>query len=106
MQTTLEKTVREIAVENIASVRVFETLGIDYCCGGNKPLREALADAHVDPIPVLQLLDVAAQLPAGAGEVKWQQEPLSRLADYIVATHHAYVRREVRRVHALLMKVN
>ena len=36
-----ETTVREIALENPASIRVFEKLGIDYCCGGHKLLTQA-----------------------------------------------------------------
>jgi iron-sulfur cluster repair protein YtfE (RIC family) len=41
MSMTAEKTVRELALENPAATRVFEKLGIDYCCGGNKSLNEA-----------------------------------------------------------------
>ena len=32
------QTVREIAIQNPASIRLFEDLGIDYCCGGKRPL--------------------------------------------------------------------
>src|ERR1051326_4806037 len=39
------QTVREIAVELPAATRLFEKLGIDYCCGGAKPLTEACAKA-------------------------------------------------------------
>jgi iron-sulfur cluster repair protein YtfE (RIC family) len=38
MNMTAERTVRELALENTAATRVFEKLGIDYCCGGNKSL--------------------------------------------------------------------
>ena len=41
MPTITEKTVREIALESPSSIRVFEALGIDYCCGGKKPLSDA-----------------------------------------------------------------
>ena len=40
MNTTTQ-TVREIALEQPTSIRVFEQFGIDYCCGGRKPLAEA-----------------------------------------------------------------
>ena len=40
------QTVREIAINNPASVRVFENFGIDYCCGGKRPLDEACARAN------------------------------------------------------------
>jgi iron-sulfur cluster repair protein YtfE (RIC family) len=43
MSETMTRTVREVAQENPAAARVFEKLGIDYCCGGaslwKKPAR-------------------------------------------------------------------
>src|SRR5271169_2746039 len=39
------KTVREFVLELPSSTNVFEQLGIDYCCGGQKPLAEACAAA-------------------------------------------------------------
>ncbi|MCU1327362.1 MAG: protein of unknown function ScdA-like protein, partial [Bryobacterales bacterium] len=53
---TIERTVREIALENPSSVRVFETLGIDYCCGGKRSLSEACSRAEIDVDRVLALL--------------------------------------------------
>ena len=41
MTVAIDKTVRELALENPASTRVFESFGIDYCCGGNRSLSEA-----------------------------------------------------------------
>jgi regulator of cell morphogenesis and NO signaling len=35
------QTVAEIAREYPAAVPVFEAFGIDYCCGGNRPLEVA-----------------------------------------------------------------
>ena len=34
---------RELALENPAATRVFEKLGIDYCCGGKSPSRKLAA---------------------------------------------------------------
>ncbi|MGH9602862.1 MAG: DUF542 domain-containing protein, partial [Terriglobales bacterium] len=33
---TTSRTIRDIAVENPGATRVFEKLGIDYCCGGQR----------------------------------------------------------------------
>lgn len=41
MKFDKNQTVREIAINNPATVRVFENFGIDYCCGGKRPLEEA-----------------------------------------------------------------
>ncbi len=36
-------TLRSIALEKPATIRVFERFHLDYCCGGNRPLEEACA---------------------------------------------------------------
>ena len=38
--THADQTVRDIAIENPATVPVFESLGIDYCCGGKRPFEK------------------------------------------------------------------
>jgi hypothetical protein len=46
--TATTQTVRDIALEQPSSIRVFEQYGIDYCCGGRKPLAEACARSERD----------------------------------------------------------
>ena len=103
MQQTTEKTVREIATENPASVRVFEKLGIDYCCGGRKPLSEACAEAGVPMEQALNLLN--ASHAEEAVEPMWKATRLSTLTSHVVARYHDIARREIPRIEALAHKV-
>jgi regulator of cell morphogenesis and NO signaling len=105
MPTTLEKTVREIALENPSSIRVFESLGIDYCCGGKKPLSDACSRANVDLSRVMELLAQAENEPLAPEAAAWKNKPLGELIAHIVGTHHEYVRRETPRIGVLLAKV-
>jgi len=102
--TTTEKTVRELALENPAATRVFEKLGIDFCCGGNQSLEQACRAANVSIDQVLQSLEAAASQPAGKDR-DWQKEPLSELIAHINATHHKFVRQETARLAPLFDKV-
>ena len=64
--TALTQTVRDIALENPTSIRVFEEFGIDYCCGGRKPLAEACAARNLavdDVIAALERASVCQQTP-------------------------------------------
>ena len=45
MTISTNKTVREVAVDIPGATRLFEQLGIDYCCGGGKALEDACAGA-------------------------------------------------------------
>jgi regulator of cell morphogenesis and NO signaling len=53
MNLDTTQTVGEIARKHPAAVPVFETLGIDYCCGGNRSLKEACAKKNV-PLDALR----------------------------------------------------
>jgi regulator of cell morphogenesis and NO signaling len=102
--TTTTQTVRDIALEQPSSIRVFEKYGIDYCCGGRKPLSEACMAGNVEIESVLAALELAAQSPAPIS-TDWAQESLEVLSAHIVDTHHAYVKRELPRLAVLAQKV-
>ncbi len=102
MTVDTAKTVRELAVEMPQATRVFEKLGIDYCCGGGKTLEEACAAAR---IPVSQVLESLAGTAAAPAATEAAAGSLAELIDHIVAKHHAYVRSEVPRLEQLLLKV-
>ncbi|HOF41123.1 MAG TPA: iron-sulfur cluster repair di-iron protein [Candidatus Hydrogenedentes bacterium] len=86
-----EATVGQLVTENPALSRVFESFGLDYCCGGGKTLTEACSSRGVDLQTVRQEL---ARVGASADES--QPNPadmtLTELADHIEQTHHAYLR--------------
>lgn len=106
MSQTMTKTVREVALENPAAARVFERLGIDYCCGGGKSLEEACRTARLNVDEVLDSLDTAAEAARSAQtERHWGEEPLSELIAHINETHHKFTRAEIERLIPLLDKV-
>src|SRR2546423_421782 len=95
MTVEIEKTVREVVLEIPAATRVFEGLGIDYCCGRDKNL----------PLDqVLDALETSASEPE-PGARDWQVAPLAELIAHIQNTHHVYTRNELARFGTLLAKV-
>lgn len=105
MPITLEKTVREIAVENPWTIRVFESFGINYCCGGERSLNDACARADVSLNRVVELLEQARRDSQVQPGEEWQAKPLAELIAHIVGKHHAYVRQETPHIAGLLAKV-
>jgi regulator of cell morphogenesis and NO signaling len=97
--------VRDIAVECPASVRVFEKLGIDYCCGGARSLEDACAGVSANMSEVLSRLEEALHQPGDPEFAKWHTAPLDELAHHIVSQHHTFVRDEIPHIDALLVKV-
>jgi regulator of cell morphogenesis and NO signaling len=104
MTTYENQTVGTIAAEKPASVRVFEKLGIDYCCGGKLPLERACEKAGVSFEQAVALLD-SLGADSAANDRNWNEAPAGELIAHIVHKHHGFVRREIPRIEALLGKV-
>ena len=103
MTTQIErKTVRELVLEMPLAARIFEDLGIDYCCGGEKALIEACAQAKVKIGDVISALAKAQSMPA---DRDWRNARLSELAQHIVDRHHSFTREEIERLVPLISKV-
>ncbi len=101
-----KQSVRELALEIPGATRVFEKLGIDYCCGGAASLENACASAGVTTADVVSALDEANHQQSPTSEFKdWQSAPLSALIDYILEKHHVFTKRELLRLDALIIKV-
>lgn len=106
MNVSAEKTVREVAVEFPEATRVFEKLGIDYCCGGNKSLEQACAALNLSLDEIIDSLEIAEETAhAKQKDRTWKNEPSADLIDHIVSTHHRYTREEIARLVPLLQKV-
>jgi regulator of cell morphogenesis and NO signaling len=95
-------TIADLVLEAPGRARVFEQLGLDYCCGGSKSLADACERRGLDLDAVLTALDV----PAGPGTGDdVGRLTVAELCDHIVATHHARLRTELPRLSTLWEKV-
>lgn len=102
--TAATQSVREITQAQPTSISVFETFGIEYCCGGGKALAEACAAKDVDVDAVIAALEAASRNKSA--EMKdWTRESLANLTKHILRTHHACCKDELPRLSGLAMKV-
>jgi regulator of cell morphogenesis and NO signaling len=99
-----ETTLRSIALEQPATIRVFERFHLDYCCGGNRSLAEACAEKGIAVENVLIPLQEAVQ-GKQAAEAAPDPASLTGLIRHIVETHHAYIRAETPRLLFMARKV-
>jgi regulator of cell morphogenesis and NO signaling len=108
MNFDLQQTVREVALSIPAATRVFEKLGIDYCCGGGKSLEQACGAANLEVQQVVELLSAAerdAEARQEPAALDRTTAPLTDLIRHIVETHHTYTRQEIARLGPLFEKV-
>jgi regulator of cell morphogenesis and NO signaling len=100
-----ETTVGQLVAEQPARSRVFEKLGIDYCCGGKIPLSDACARKNLDAATVLAMLDAAESKDTIDNGPDLTSMSMAQLCDHIVETHHNFLSTELPRIEFLTQKV-
>ncbi len=91
-----------------AAGEVFKTYGIDFCCGGNRPLATAIKEQKLNETQVLGALDKAyeeAKKVNGRENVDFRELRPAELMDYIVATHHVYMKKALPELGELMLKI-
>jgi regulator of cell morphogenesis and NO signaling len=101
-----QNTVAEWVLAEPGHTRLFERMGIDFCCGGQKTLAQACAEKGLDARTVIQTMEAMAGLGGPATDrTDWNKASLTALADHIQNTHHQYVKDESGRLEMLLRKI-
>ncbi|MBL8850065.1 MAG: iron-sulfur cluster repair di-iron protein [Planctomycetaceae bacterium] len=98
------ETVAELVRQRPERSRIFEELGIDFCCHGHVPLDRACVLNGLDLVDVCRRLEEAEAAVTGA-ERDWTSASLTELTEHIVELHHRYLRRELPRLAGLIDRV-
>ena len=101
---TTTQTLAELATGSYNAIRVLESHGLDYCCGGKLSLDQACQKKGLNPAEVLGEIERNAG-GASSGDRDWKTAPLDELARHVVATHHEYLKPELPVIGARLQKV-
>ena len=99
-----DETLGQIAAKDLRKAQVFKKYGLDFCCGGKKTVKEACAEKGLDVTKVEQELQHADKMPASR-PIPYDDWNLDFLADYIVNTHHSYVRKNLPDIRTYAEKV-
>jgi regulator of cell morphogenesis and NO signaling len=104
---TMDSPVGQLVAQHPRLAFVFERLGIDYCCGGRATLAEACRAKGLDVAAVLSQLNVGEVETSNDLQCEFDGANASMvdLIDHIVASHHAYLRRELPRLSGLAGQV-
>lgn len=96
MELTFSEThhVGQIVAEYPGAAKLFKRHGIDFCCGGGKPVGQVLDQNGIAADSFLQELNAAYQayVNRGKGDKDWRAVPLSGLVEHIVKAHHGFLR--------------
>ena len=104
MNLTADSKIGTIATEHPLATRVFARHGIDFCCGGGRPLRDACAKQGVELESVIG--EIEAEINAGSkSEERWDLRPLTELIEHILSAYHEPLKEELPRLEAMARKV-
>ena len=92
--------VADIAAALPHSIPVFQQFGIDFCCGGDRPLQTACEEQGLATDDVARAIADAGAAPP-ADHRDWTHEPLAALADHIVERYHEPLGTELPRLGAM-----
>lgn len=107
MNDLSNQTLAQIVTGNHRTAAVFEKYHLDFCCKGKRSLEQACAEQDIAVEEVLNELNTASQnaSPNGQAAFPFDELGLSQLADYIVSSHHVYVKNELPQLLGYTQKV-
>ncbi|MCO5249337.1 MAG: iron-sulfur cluster repair di-iron protein [Chitinophagales bacterium] len=100
-----KETVGSIVAQNYNTAEVFRKYDIDFCCHGNKSLKEASESVGVSEDELRKALETAANNKSALPSEDYNNWEIGFLADYILNTHHRYVRNNAEPIIGLAEKV-
>ncbi len=86
---------------------VFYKYDVDFCCGGDRPLSLAISTQSLDEKMIMEELNTKYLGFAENTEkfTDWAKESPSKLIEYVVNNHHAYLNIELPKISKLLLKI-
>lgn len=97
-------TIGEIVARDYRTATVFERHGLDFCCGGNSGLAAICTEKGLDLAAITEELDAVKSTP-GERSQNYSSWDVSFLADYIINTHHVYLKENTAQIAAHVHKI-
>ncbi len=96
--------VGRIAAEHPLATRVFGRHGIDFCCGGGKPIQDVCQARGLDTEQILEEIRVELANVDDQQE-RWDEADLGDLIDHILTAFHRPLQEELPRLESMARKV-
>jgi len=100
---TPETKLADIVVDRPSLAATMERLGLDYCCGGQRSISDAVTERGLDLRTTIEILEAIPEV-AATGE-DWTGLGLAEMVDRLLVTHHAYLKEALPRLTELSAKV-
>lgn len=89
-----KRIIGDLVAEDFRAAAIFKEAGIDFCCGGAAPLDETCREKGINLSSLIEKLNDLSESSPSAG-IRYKDWSPDFLCDYIVNTHHTYVRKSL-----------
>ena len=89
-----ESTIGELVTGDFRKAEIFKKYGLDFCCGGKKTLTQACKSKGLDVVQIEKELKEVDTLVANPSQ-DYNSWDIGFLTDYILNTHHKYVKQSI-----------
>ena len=98
------KTIGAIVAADFRAAQIFAKYGIDFCCGGQLTLAAVCSEKGLNLLTLTKELEAVQSAPADRSQ-NYASWSLPFLADYIVNTHHTYLKENDDQIAAYAQKI-
>ncbi|KGX86410.1 iron-sulfur cluster repair di-iron protein [Pontibacillus marinus] len=109
MQQTFSEAsiIRDIVTQFPKASDLFKSYRIDFCCGGNRPLVEAIQERGLSSEEVVNQLNTLYKDSKALQEtnIDWNSSSSQELIDHIIQKHHKYLNEELPQLSPYVTKV-
>ncbi|WP_003514396.1 iron-sulfur cluster repair di-iron protein [Acetivibrio thermocellus] len=103
---SISQRVGEIAAIMPKASEVFREFNIDFCCGGHRTLAEVIKTENIDEQQLLKKLeDAYEESKYISNQTNFTEMSSTKLIDYIINTHHVFLRKTLPRLSELTTKI-
>lgn len=92
--STSEPTIGELVAKDFRKAEIFKKYNLDFCCGGKKTIAQACNDKKIDIMEIENELNKIDSQDTQTMH-KFDEWELDFLVDYILNTHHKYVKNAI-----------
>ncbi len=105
MNNLKETTLAQIVTDNHMAAAVLEKYNLDFCCKGKRSLQQACDEKQLSINEIASELKELKKKKDTEDLLHFEKLSLKELTEYIVQTHHAYVKKELPQIFSYLEKV-
>lgn len=105
MENINSLTLAQLVKTNHKAGTVFEKYHLDFCCKGKRTLEQACTEQQLPLTEVVTELETVFSKEDSPVGPDFENIKLTDLCDYIINTHHSYVKNEMPQIYAWLEKI-